>query len=252
MAIVSYQACYFMMGSYGYPANIMSFDLKLLKFNHGTSTNLDYSIDIEAMPAQEVECLNDNYSVVGFKLVLERHYNKHLINYVLPSFIFVITSWISFVIPPEIVPGRMTLLITLLLVLISLFGTIVRTQPPTTSPTALVAWTLFCMMFVIGALLAYAAILYYQFRMDKKSAGKVTNVSSVSVFDSAGKSKSSLQEKSTVMDMTVSCKNWDRNFLVCFPTLFFIFNLVYWPVVAWNNRESGAPILNWNGTSIKV
>jgi hypothetical protein len=38
----------------------------------------------------------------------------------LPSFMFVVVSWISFLVKPEIVPGRMALLVTLFLVLVIL------------------------------------------------------------------------------------------------------------------------------------
>ena len=70
----------------------------------------------------------------------------------------------------------MTLLITLLLVLINLFGQIIRTQPPSKYPTALTKWTLVCIMFVTGALLAYAAILFNYFKQDSKSKSKVISV----------------------------------------------------------------------------
>ena len=39
-----------------------------------------------------------------------------------PPGLFVITSWASFLIPPEVVPGRMAMLITLFLVLINIFN----------------------------------------------------------------------------------------------------------------------------------
>ncbi len=42
---------------------------------------------------------------------------KYLFSYYLPSSLFVIVSWVSFLIPPPFVSGRMTLLITLFLVL---------------------------------------------------------------------------------------------------------------------------------------
>ena len=38
-------------------------------------------------------------------------------------------SWISFLIPPDIVPGRMTLLITVFLVLVNIFNTITTNIP---------------------------------------------------------------------------------------------------------------------------
>ena len=36
--------------------------------------------------------------------------------------LFVVVSWVSFLVPPEVVPGRMAMLITLFLVLINIFN----------------------------------------------------------------------------------------------------------------------------------
>jgi hypothetical protein len=37
---------------------------------------------------------------------------------------FVVVSWVSFLIKPEVVPGRMALLVTLFLVLINIFNSV--------------------------------------------------------------------------------------------------------------------------------
>ncbi len=42
----------------------------------------------------------------------------------LPSCMFVVVSWVSFMIKPEVVPGRMALLVTLFLVLINIFNSV--------------------------------------------------------------------------------------------------------------------------------
>ena len=42
---------------------------------------------------------------------------------------FVIVSWISFLVPADIVPGRMTLLVTVFLVLVNIFNTITTNIP---------------------------------------------------------------------------------------------------------------------------
>ena len=39
--------------------------------------------------------------------------SRYLYIYYLPSGLFVVVSWTSFLIPPEIIPGRMALLVTL-------------------------------------------------------------------------------------------------------------------------------------------
>ena len=41
--------------------------------------------------------------------ILERHVMSYIITYYLPSGLFVVVSWISFLIPPDIVPGQLFL-----------------------------------------------------------------------------------------------------------------------------------------------
>ena len=97
--------------------------------------------------------------------------------YYLPSTLFVITSWVSFLIPPEVVPGRMALLVTLFLVLINIFNNVTNVSPNTEGMTAISSWMLgdkiqvvkvlfeisqlpACIFFLFGALMSYASILY--------------------------------------------------------------------------------------------
>ena len=60
------------------------------------------------------------YSIVGFEIVFKRLQANILWTYFLPSLLVVMTASISFVIPPNCIPGRMGLLITLFLVQIDL------------------------------------------------------------------------------------------------------------------------------------
>ena len=43
--------------------------------------------------------------------------------------LFVIVSWISFLIPMDVIPGRMALLVTLFLVLVNIFNTVTTNTP---------------------------------------------------------------------------------------------------------------------------
>ena len=61
-----------------------------------------------------------NYSVTGFEMMLTRRMSHYMITYYLPSSLFVVVSWTSFLIPSEDIQGRMALLVTLFLVLVSL------------------------------------------------------------------------------------------------------------------------------------
>ena len=69
------------------------------------------------------------FSVAGFQLVLARKVSFYIITFYLPSGLFVVISWISFLVNPECIPGRMSLLITIFLVLINIFNTIQTNSP---------------------------------------------------------------------------------------------------------------------------
>ena len=95
----------------------------------------------------------DNYSVTGFEMVLRRKVPPYLITWYLPSAMFVLVSWISLLIPPENVPGRMALLITVLLVLVNIFNTISTNMPKAERLTAIETYIIACIFFVFAALI---------------------------------------------------------------------------------------------------
>ena len=105
---------------------------------------LDYAVEIRKLPKdkQNYVAITGNYSVAGFELTLRRKVSHYIITCYLPSGMFVIVSWISFLIPPEVVPGRMALLVTLLLVLINIFNNVTSITPNTDGMTAIGSWML--------------------------------------------------------------------------------------------------------------
>ncbi len=60
------------------------------------------------------------FANVGVRIKMERQFMPHLLRGYLASGVVVMTSFISFIIEPNIVPGRMALLVTLLLVLVNM------------------------------------------------------------------------------------------------------------------------------------
>merc|ERR1711982_305792 len=125
---------------------------------------LDYDINIQQL-APEDQFLDlgaslGNFSIAGFEMVLTRYVSTYIITYYLPSGLFVIVSWISFLIPMDVIPGRMALLVTLFLVLVNIFNNVTTNTPKAEGLTAIEAWMLACILFVFGALIEYAAILF--------------------------------------------------------------------------------------------
>ena len=130
-------------------------------------------------------------------------------------------------VPSENIPGRMALLITLLLVKVNLLGTVIRTQPSSSSPTLLVIWIIGCLMFVTAALLAYAALLWIgKHRRLKIKPKNDIPLNSKEVTDLA---KTTGRLELEIFDEFFV--NWDDKCLALFPLTFLIFNGIYWPIV---------------------
>jgi len=70
----------------------------------------------------------------------------------LPSFMFVIVSWVSFLVKPEVVPGRMAMLVTLFLVLINIFNSVREGAPISSRLNAVDLYLVVCIFFVFGKL----------------------------------------------------------------------------------------------------
>ena len=149
------------MGSYAITANVMTFKLQdFADLTYRTMINPDFIFKISRIDTYNASYNGFIYSVIGFRLVMKRRSLKYVLNYYVPSLLFVSASWTSFMVPPRIVPGRMALLITLLLVLINFYGTIIENQPACWKTTNIMEWIICCTMFVFGALVAYSILLY--------------------------------------------------------------------------------------------
>ena len=66
----------------------------------------------------------------------------------------------SFVIPPESVPGRIALIITTLLVLINIANTVFAISPAADAINALQTWILACICFVVSTVIEYSLVLF--------------------------------------------------------------------------------------------
>ena len=72
---------------------------------------------------------NDNYSISGFTAILIRSPNKFLMNTYLPTSLLTVASFIGFLIPVDMVPGRMALLVTIFLMIVNIRSTEQRMGP---------------------------------------------------------------------------------------------------------------------------
>jgi len=259
------QVCLFQVGSFNYDNQKMVFTDEFIADESQIRSVLDYAVEIRKLPEskQNYVAITGNYSVAGFELTLRRKVSHYIITCYLPSGMFVIVSWISFLIPPDIVPGRMTLLITVFLVLVNIFNTITTNIPKAEGLTAIEAFVIVCVLFVFGALIEYAGILLQlKVRVSMKKCPVVKKIPSrrashedqvpltnIQIPPSNGtktlqldcdhqtvstrnqevdvRRKKSKKSKN-LTDEKLAVARLDLMFLLLFPLFFFIFNLIYW------------------------
>ncbi|CAH0721789.1 unnamed protein product, partial [Brenthis ino] len=100
------------------------------------------------------------HSAARLQIKLSRELRSYLLESYLPSALFVIISWGSFCVIPEIVPGRMVLLVTTLLSLVTMFDTVSTNSPDALELKCIEVWLISCTIFVFLALLEYFVVLF--------------------------------------------------------------------------------------------
>eukprot|EP00093_Oithona_nana_P012399 12399.XXX_323856_316976_1 [CDS] Oithona nana genome sequencing. len=157
---LDHQECKFQVGCYIHDATQIWFNGT---FGHDTVNQRAQQYEINIVPLDEIDrtvvWAERDYSQTGFKIKLVRRRTPVLLQTYLPSGLFVVVSWISFIVPPEIVPGRMALLVTLFLVLVNIFNSVTANAPKSEGLTAVETWVVMCILHVFCVLLEYAIIL---------------------------------------------------------------------------------------------
>ncbi|XP_063635744.1 glycine receptor subunit alpha-1 isoform X2 [Cydia splendana] len=140
-------------------------ELKLLQYHIGEPLRLEetngYMIDKDG-----------NYSRLVVYFRFERQIGHHLIQTFAPSSLVVMLSWFSFWLDLDAIPGRVTLLVTCMLTLVTMFTGLRADIPPVAYVKALDLWMAGCMMFVFAALGEFVVVkvLDKQYQMNKNKA----------------------------------------------------------------------------------
>lgn len=117
---------------------------------------------------------DDHYSA-RLEITLSRELKSYIVEIYLPSTLFVSMSWGSFIVIPEVVPGRMVLLVTTLLSLLTMFDTVRANSPDALELKCIEVWLISCSLFVFLALMEYLVVLfgirYDRHWKDNKSIG---------------------------------------------------------------------------------
>lgn len=153
-------ACQFQVGSYYDTRDTVTCRAHFV-YDMERQRSLQHLIEIEDLPKkfQTVDIPSGVYSACGFQVKLQRLQMQFVVQVYLPSAMFVIVSWVSFLVKPEVVPGRMAMLVTLFLVLINIFNSVREQAPISSSLNAVDLYLVICIFFVFAALIEYAVIL---------------------------------------------------------------------------------------------
>ena len=74
--------------------------------------------------------------------------------------LFVIVAWLSLFLPPQAIPGRVTMSMTTLLTLAAMFGSVRQNTPRVSYVSALDVWMCGCIIFVFFTLFEYVVVLW--------------------------------------------------------------------------------------------
>jgi len=133
-------------------------------------TVLDYEVELNKLPEKhsfiELGRQTDilRRSIAGFEIKLHRKYKKYIIYYYMPSGLIAIISCVSFIIRLEN-PGRIGILVTMMLAMVNIFMSVTTNSPTSSSNTisSIAAWLIFCLIFVTLCLAEYGIILYLKY-----------------------------------------------------------------------------------------
>ena len=133
--------CKFQVGSYKFPKDEIVFsavttmrpDKKLVK-----EKVREYEVKVEYLEGNDTINIDGSlsfgdsssmYSVVGLKITFLNVYWKYIWVYYLPTSMFTVTSWVSFLLPPTSYPSRTSLLVTVFLCQIGIFNAVIKDTP---------------------------------------------------------------------------------------------------------------------------
>jgi len=223
--------CQFQVGSYYDTFETVTCNSHFI-YNAERQRNLQHFISLEQLPErfQTVPLPSGKYAACGFQVRLERKQMQYIVQVYLPTLLFVVVSWVSFLIKPEVVPGRMALLVTLFLVLINIFNSVREQAPISSRLNAVDLYLVVCIFLVFGALIEYAIILLLLKK--RRKPRRTIDEGLKNLFN--GDANQPLERRKPQYNDSLSahkqalCDNIDAWSLWLSPPIFFIFNLVYW------------------------
>ncbi|KAA0191210.1 Glutamate-gated chloride channel subunit 3 [Fasciolopsis buskii] len=170
------QSCKVNIGSYGYAIDYLDFrwwrgevymPTDELPSNASARNAIEIRSDLEI---NEFKLINydayycamqysstGRFSCLEVKFDLQRRFGFYLIYAYLPSMLIVVIAWVSFLLDPSAVPGRVSIGLLCVLALITQSAAILTQLPRVSYVKAIDIWVFICLAFVVSSLLEFAA-----------------------------------------------------------------------------------------------
>ncbi|KYN09911.1 PREDICTED: glycine receptor subunit alphaZ1 [Trachymyrmex cornetzi] len=224
-------------------------ELKLLQYDIGKPAVFEETIDYMIEK-------NGNFSRLVVFFRFERQIGHHLIQTFAPSTLVVMLSWFSFWLDLDAIPGRVALLVTSMLTLVTMFTGLKSDIPPVAYIKALDVWMAGCMMFVFAALGEFVVVKVLDLRHITNDSQSFTDSRSFSRLMAMVKRQSIWDEEfvcatkpkkhtnnhllptlwldpecQIVQTNKTRSQKIDFYSRIMFPILFLFFVVLYWPIV---------------------
>ena len=130
--------CKLRFSSFNERSNSMIFTSNLEKMPPGQVLDQDkirgYMVNVSYLCGEDTRIASwsnpgSSYSVVGIKIDLVSSYRKYIFVYFIPTSMFTITSWVSYLLPPTSYPARTSLLVTVFLCQVGIFTAAIKDTP---------------------------------------------------------------------------------------------------------------------------
>lgn len=158
--------CTFQVGSYFYNKNSMTCSSEYFDPSAESDfleRNLQHHVKFQNLSEKKkvVRLTSGEYAACGFEVLLKRKHEPLVYQVYIPCILFVTVSWISFIIDPKVVPGRMSLLVILFLVIINVFNNVKASAPAAASSrlNAIDRFIVTCIFSIFSTIIEYAIVL---------------------------------------------------------------------------------------------
>ena len=228
--------CIFRVGSFAHHNEVVICNSSLDYPDDSNQRSLQYIVDLQDLPLQYQSWISPEHSwaTCGFSIELKRTKTQMIIQVYLPSTSLVIISWFSFILNPNVVPGRMGMLLTIFLVLINIFIGVKNSSPISNGLNLVDTFLVVSIGQVFLVLMEYAFVLIRNGPHIESVISVWRNESQVKEDDkhsfSTTTSSKMIHGKCELPQSPEVNTKWNRidmAALVLFPLVFTIFIIIY-------------------------